>query len=623
MDGTIKTGEKMRLQRSLFVLILFLACVFVAPTVKAGSSKFVIEKYHVRINVTKENTYQIQEKITVNFLEPQHGIYRDIPKVNKIFRADGRKGKTVAKLEYVSCGGTQFERTDNGNYYHMKIGNPDKTITGNRDYHISYDYVLGNDILRGNDEFYFNVIGNQWETTIQNVTFEIHMPEEFSEKNLGMVYGETGANNVKGLSYRIEGKSIYGALDSNITLQEKEGMTVRLLLPEGYFLIKDETRWPAYTALGIGVFAVLLAFGLWWKVGRDEPVEEHMECYPPDGMNSLEVAFAYKGKVESSDVVSLVVYLAQKGYIEIREGESEEDFVLKRIKQYDGTNQYERIFMEGLFEKGKTVRRTDLVNSFYKTVREIENKVNGLGNKKRMFFENSLNKGLKLWGLAFAMFMFALVPPVWHYEESIFVGIGTAFCASFIAIIGTSILYESRTMKDRIITGVAFLIFTVGDYVFFLDKALIYAGTEYLILYVIIYVLCGLITFFEVYMPKRTKYGTKILGRVLGFKRYLEETEKEELEERIVENPQYYYDILPYTYVLDISKKWMKKFEVIALKEPKWYRGKNHSNFHVSDFNNSINSTMNSATSSMTSAPGSGGGGFSGGGSGGGGGGSW
>lgn len=103
----------------------------------------------------------------------------------------------------------------------------------------------------------------------------------------------------------------------------------------------------------------------------------------------------------------------------------------------------------------------------------------------------------------------------------------------------------------------------------------------------------------------------------------------------VVSNPTYFYDILPYTYVLGISNKWIKKFEDINIEAPNWYIGYN--DFTIISFNSFMNSTLKSANSLMSSSPsssGSGGyssgssssssgGGFSGGGSGGGGGGSW
>ena len=46
---------------------------------------------------------------------------------------------------------------------------------------------------------------------------------------------------------------------------------------------------------------------------------------------------------------------------------------------------------------------------------------------------------------------------------------------------------------------------------------------------------------------------------------------KEKLEMLVNENPTYFYDILPYTYVLGVSNKWIKKFESINVNPPTWY----------------------------------------------------
>ena len=132
------------------------------------------------------------------------------------------------------------------------------------------------------------------------------------------------------------------------------------------------------------------------------------------------------------------------------------------------------------------------------------------------------------------------------------------------------------------------------------------------------------------YLPKRTPYGNDMLGKIRGFKKFLETAEKQKLEAMVMENPTYFYDILPFTYVLDVSDKWIKKFESISLQAPSWYDSPNA--FDMVSFGSFMNSTMESAESVMSSNPssssssggsGSSGGGSSGGGSGGGGGGSW
>ena len=96
-----------------------------------------------------------------------------------------------------------------------------------------------------------------------------------------------------------------------------------------------------------------------------------------------------------------------------------------------------------------------------------------------------------------------------------------------------------------------------------------------------------------------------------------------------MQDPTYFYDILPYTYVLGVSDTWIKKFETISLQAPSWYDSPDA--FDMITFGAFVNTTMVSAQSVMSSSPsssssgggGSSGGGSSGGGSGGGGGGSW
>ena len=131
-------------------------------------------------------------------------------------------------------------------------------------------------------------------------------------------------------------------------------------------------------------------------------------------------------------------------------------------------------------------------------------------------------------------------------------------------------------------------------------------------------------------MKKRTRLGNELLGQIKGFKRFLETAEKHRLEQLVCQTPCYFYDILPFTYVLGVSDVWIKKFENIAIMQPDWYSGSD--GFSYASFGYFMDTTMKSALSAMASSPassdgssdsGSSGGGSSGGGSGGGGGSSW
>lgn len=323
----------MNRRKSVWVVLILFCCLFMAPAKAAKAASYNIQKYEVDMLITRENTYQIQEKITVFFESSQHGIYRDIPIVNNVERTDGSSDRIIASISNINCDGENYTISREGTYCRITIGDENETVEGEKTYTISYDYEMGKDVLSNEDELYFNIIGNGWETTISNVTFRIEMPDDFDEENLSLSYGLTQSTESEGLHYYREGNVIYGELDSDITLNPYEGISVHLTLPEGYFEYAAKTPVLACMAIALAVITVLTAFLLWWFFGRDDPVEETAEYYPPDGMNSLELAFAYRGKVEKNDVVSLLVYLAQKGYLQIETDEGGKEFTLikKRI----------------------------------------------------------------------------------------------------------------------------------------------------------------------------------------------------------------------------------------------------------------------------------------------------
>jgi uncharacterized membrane protein len=74
-----------------------------------------------------------------------------------------------------------------------------------------------------------------------------------------------------------------------------------------------------------------------------------------------------------------------------------------------------------------------------------------------------------------------------------------------------------------------------------------------------------IILFFSIWMERKTKEGEKLTAQVKGFREFLRTAEKKQLEALVEKNPNYFYDILPFTYVLGLSKKWIEKFEDIPV----------------------------------------------------------
>lgn len=602
-------------------LILFFATfLFVSPSVQAKEA-FDIIGYQVDIKVTKQNKYFITENIQCNFLENRHGIFRTIPIENQVKRTDGTSSVTRAKISNIQCSDNMSTSVDNGSYV-IKIGDEDKTFSGNKDYLISYEYDLGKDQCVGADEFYFNVIGQYWDTTIENVTFSIEMTDDIDESKLGMVYGKNGEQKTKNLNYYIDGNVIHGILE-NVKLKENEGVTVRYELPEGYFEYVEPVHWMPYFAIGCAVLALMLAFVFWLIFGRDKKVVPVVNFHSPDGLNSLEAAYSYKGSVEDKDVVSLIVYLAQKGYLTIKE-EEKNGFILCKRKNYDGDKECERVFLEGLFSRCDVVTNKELRLSFSTTNTKLKSMYNSKQAKKKLFYANSLNKTPWIWALSLLAYVFAAYKPLDEYYFSGLVALIAPLFAGILINVAVASVFgpgKKKRFFGLLVSFLTFMFFAALIYYVLIDDALKFMTPIYEISFFVCVVLSMVSMFFCCFMSKRTPYGTRILGELEGFKEFLKTAELDKLRELVNEEPEYFYNILPFTYVFDLDTTWVKKFEDITVEKPDWYTG-NNSTFSVSSFSSFMSSTVSTASSSVSTSSG-GGGGSSGGGSGGGGGGSW
>lgn len=66
----------------------------------------------------------------------------------------------------------------------------------------------------------------------------------------------------------------------------------------------------------------------------------------------------------------------------------------------------------------------------------------------------------------------------------------------------------------------------------------------------------------------RTDKSVEIYGRILAFKTFLLQAEADRLETLIEDDPDYFFNILPYCYILGITQKMKPKFDRINLEGP-------------------------------------------------------
>ncbi len=610
-----------------YILVIISVSFFSLINVHAlyDNYDFYVDDFNIIIDVNKDNSFDITEEIRVYFNQSKHGIYRNIPLRNTVSRLDGTKTKNFAKISNIEVNNSYTTNINDG-YYYLQIGDASTLVSGYQEYVIKYNYNIGKDPLKDKDEFYFNIIGNEWDSVITYVTFTINMPEEFDSSLLGFSNGPVNSTT-NDVVYTVSKNTIKGSLST--PLYKGDSLTIRLELPEGYFSeAKSFYGVNNIIAIIIPIASVLIAWLIYYIRKRNVKIVDAIEFYPPDDYNSLEIAFLYNGAVDNKDIISLLVYLADKKYLKIEEKTSKSlntsysTTEIIKLRDYDGNKYEESIFMESLFKSGNKILLDDVGDELYKTIYDIKNKMNSKTNKQTIYLEsNKKYKVLYIFMAILAFYISSILNSLYYYTLEMIV-IDTIAILFFAVVLYLMLISKtSKTLKviiSLLVIVFAIIFLMVDKYKYMYGNLIIFSSVLSIICYVIVICFASVFNF-------RTEFGNKIYGRILGFKKFLETAEKDKLEDLTEKNPEYFYDILPYAYVLGVSDKWIKNFEGIVLSAPSWYDGEDI--FNIVSFNSKINSTINYVSSSSSfdggSSVGSSGGGSSGGGSGGGGGGSW
>ena len=136
---------------------------------------YALRKYHVDIKVLENNIYEITENITAYFDKSTFDITREIPLYNEIYRKDGTNTYDRVSIRNISIN-NDYVKDQDDLYLRLKIKPPQYTQGGEVNYTIKYTCELHYSKIMGNDEFLFNLISDQWDTSILQPTFIITMP---------------------------------------------------------------------------------------------------------------------------------------------------------------------------------------------------------------------------------------------------------------------------------------------------------------------------------------------------------------------------------------------------------------------------------------------------------------
>lgn len=639
--------EKSKSIISLIIIVatalIFLGAIafsFLFPTnyVEDDSKNYKIQSLNTIINLNKDNTLDITENYVVNFPrdaeELSHGLYRAIPLVNSVKYTDN-SGKVVSKNYSVKISNVEATRVYDmfyeDDFFVIQLGSAYSYANEFENYTISYTLQLPNDRIFEYDQFYFNILGNFWNTTIDNFSAEIEFFEsvENQKDTLKIFKGTFGSSNELddenfGWSNNFKTLSVTA---SNLAVGE--GLTVKMLFENNYF-DSEYSYLPIYIAV-VGIIVVaIISLLLFIKHNNKTKLIPVVQFKPKANLTSADIGYIMDKKVDNKDIASLIIYWAEKGYVKIIE-EDKITYIQKLKNASSSMKMYEKTMFNAIFADDSKDKISikfigeKLVNSFESIRKNIKEENQKSFDKTAVFARGAI---CALTGIVFGA-VFALLNILTVHSLltifSIILGILLIVEMASIAMHLDKNYFEHNNKKvlatilNIIIIALLFG-FAYVSYEAFVDVVYLSFITPIFVIFEML-----LVSKFNV----RTDEGMKDLGDIAGLKNFIETAEKSRLEMLCNDNPEFFYQILPYAYVLGVYEKWCKKFEGIALEKPSWYVSDNdtlNAFIWISIINNSCGSFsrgIDLARISNASHSGGSGGGFSGGGFGGGGGGRW
>lgn len=560
---TSTSNSEAMLKRLFFFLLL------TTSALQVRAEYFTITHYQVNVVFTEEGYADFDEVIEVAFSERRHGIFRAIPLKSVV------NGKDVTRIiRNIRVEGFHFSTDKEHNNLVLKIGDADKWVEGHQTYRIRYRVLNPLNFFEDHTEFYWDMLGISWPVEVNEFDFDIAFPKRIVLLNSDVrCYTGISGSTAKNAVWQTQDNRITGRTSQK--LMPGEGVTLAVNLPKNAF--KKMSIWSYFLeqhGILLAPFYFLLAgiLALFFARNRKQPMM--VEYFPPKGVSPAIAGGFIDHSVDNNDVLCLIPYLANKGYLrmEMKEGGflQKDHIIFFKLKEAgEDLMAFERAFLNGLFETGDQVALKDLKNKFYKHLSSVR---------------SSVSSWIQAQG--------------WYEPDQKIMALITG-----LAGVGALIWGGYTLVAQKNVDGIALVI--TGFVMFF----------------------------FASKFNKRTPAGNLTYQKYEGFRQFIKKAERPVIEKLLQEDPHYYDKTMPYALAFGYLAKWNQRFDGLLAQPPSWYSSpgiRNQSGLQHSwssfaesfpDEVDNIGSVFSSSPSSSSSGGGSGG--SSGGGGGGGGGGSW
>ena len=529
---------------------------------------YVFENYNIKIKVNKNNIHNVEESFDLNFRKYVDTFSFSIPYRLKYTEEDGTKINKRVVMSNIKVSDDVSLRTEEGNR-NLYVGGIDKD-SNRKSYVINYNWNAFEDTINKQDEFVFYLVNNR-DNKIDGLSFLIEFPDSIEEKDV--YFMDEHGTILERVDYEVKGNTISGKFD--FMINSNVSYAIKVVLKDNYF-VNTEKNISSATLLTIfvSIIALTVTVVVWFAQKKRDNSAKYNHIYFNEKINSLELGYLYNGEVREKDIATLLINLANKGYINVEK--NKKNYKIVKVKKYDSDDRVEKNFMKELFQSEDSVTRKDLINNVDCMKNNIEFKLQEHKKKNKLFVRPVLNYKLVFWFMIGLIFACSTINIFLEYQiNAIPINIVVGIIGYIVLLYG--ILYENIKIEKVIYIFVG-LMFIVAPIVLTEYQAFVVDKLK-LITYIIGILSMLVIITISRMMNTRSFYGVKIFNKINAYRNYLidfDDTTKE-----LKNNKYCFYEVLPYTFVLGISDKWYEKFKDLDIVKPKWYIV---DNFKLEDF---------------------------------------
>ncbi len=545
--------------KKFWMFLVWLCSVFFAWNFTLANSEYEYANLNIIANIMKDWTINVNEGFTANFFVQKHWIIRDIPLNYSVWWKDFH-----IEISDINVQWKTFTTNKSNWNIEIKIWDANRTVIWEQEYPISYDAygLIRNFSWMGYAELYWNLVGYNFDTNINNVRVEIILPKiytGFTSEDF-LITTDWESKTIDWFQWTVDW-SEWNRIIINYDkwLSAYQGITLAIKFPNNYFEFNHERQaklvgfvwnsmgytldwrelllnWPKLLLClfilvilfsiicgpFIAFFVVLIKFIVklikekWFEIKKEfrEKYPVIIQYNPPKWLNSAEVWILLHRYNNPKDTFSLVYKWAHEWFIKIKSWKKNEYSIVKIMDINWDYPKYEKFLFKQLFSKNelKLNHKTYLYNKLTKSwIQSYWIEKWRFIKKEKIYWCNSI------WCL------YVILIFIWTPLLSItFPPLGIVF---FFILFFIWVFWGERWRLQQKI----------------LDE---------------------------------TEEGAKLISHILWYKQFLKSCDEKKLKTFLQQDPLYFDKILPYAVVFGLDTELIKKFTHIMQEmdvKPSWY----------------------------------------------------